>query len=158
MLIWFPYLWLPLCLSGFPPSSSTATASTMTPSAPPRCWTMACWPSATASRTTAPSTRSWRSPGAPGPGRLRQDGQIHAKPVWHRLLGFVPSRLKGFPLLASTVPPPPVLNIIVQFTLRKKFPFYYIFSVPLTHLDIHVLDLRIHRCYSPWNWTIKYYW
>ena len=45
--------------------------------------------------------------------------------------------------MASTVPLFPIHNIIVEITLRNKFPFYYIFSVPLTHLDIHVLDVRI---------------
>ena len=45
--------------------------------------------------------------------------------------------------MASTVPLFLIHNIIVEITLRNKFPFYYIFSVPLTHLDIHVLDVRI---------------
>ena len=72
---------------------------------------------------------------SPGPEQLLQGGQKHAQPVSYRLLSFDPSRLRGFPFLGSTVPLFPIHNIIVEITLRNKFPFYYIFSVPLTHLD-----------------------
>ena len=70
---------------------------------------------------------------SPGPGQLRQGGQKHAQPVSYRLLSFDPSRLRGIPFLASTVPPFSIHNIIVEITLRNKFPFITFF---LSHCPI----------------------